>query len=132
MVGAGRWRLEPLTFSPFLDRVSSERLVDLSAYRPKDMNAMLEFDRRISERYARLCAEQLGEYYAGPFGCSALGPEWIVEVSTYASDDPSVVDDPATATQIGEELQAIVDECRSGMNRETLRYTIRMTPHPTI
>jgi hypothetical protein len=122
-----RWQLEPLTFTPFLDRVSSERLVDLYAYRPTDVEAILEFDRRISDRYACLCADR-GEYYAGPFGSSALGPEWIVEVSTYASDDPTVVDEELGAAPLGDELQAIVDECRGLQNRETIRYQLRMIP----
>lgn len=122
-----RWVLEPLTFTPFLDRVSPRRLVDLYAYRPTDRSAILEFDRRISARYAELCA-QAGEFYAGPFACAALGPEWLVEMTTYTSDDPDEVDALLASATVGEELRAIVDECRALQDREATRYSVRLVP----
>ena len=122
-----RWSLTALTTTPHLDRVTSERLIDLYAYRPLDMTAMVAFDRRISEPYARLCAEN-GEFYAGPFACSALGDDWIVEVATYNFDDPAQVErmlDDAVETP---ELLAIMDECRLLQNRESTRYSVRLIP----
>lgn len=121
------WSLQPLTTTPYADRVTSDRLIDVYAYRPLDMRAMLDFDRRTSDTYAELCAVN-GEFYAGPFGCEVLGVDWIVEVATYSADEPAAVDRLLAEAVEPDELRAIVNECRELQNRQASRYSLRLVP----
>jgi hypothetical protein len=123
---ACRWNLEPLTLTPHLDRVGVGRLIDVYAYRTTDIADVAAFDLRISERYTELC-EVFGEYYAGPYTCAELGSPWVVEVVTYRSDVPAEADALVDGALVTDELQAIVDECRT-LQCPTTRYVVRLAP----
>jgi hypothetical protein len=101
-------------------------MIDLYAYRATDLAAVAEFDLRISERYTALC-EAFGEYYAGPYACPELGSPWIVEVATYGTNVPDDADALVEAAEIPDELQMIVDECRT-LQCRTTRYVVRLVP----
>jgi hypothetical protein len=112
----------PLSAAPDLSRV-----VQMYVYQPFSVPVILDFDRRITERYSTFWAQH-GEFYAGTFSCREFGPQWVVEVATFAADDPDAAEALVQGVQPPPDVQAIIAECKALQNRQLPRYLVWMTP----
>jgi len=101
--------------------------VNIYAYHPVDMDAILMFDQRITARYAEFCATT-GEYYAGTWHCDALDPTWLVEAHGYDVDDPEVAEAQTRSVTPPDDVAEIIDECRSLQQRDAPRVSIWLIP----
>ena len=123
----GGWQFTPAFQTKFTADVQPHRYIEILAFRATDVDEIIRFEERITKRYTDLCAE-FGEQYAGAGLAPYLGPDWLLEMSVFSSDDPAVVDAMFEHVEPGPELQAIIDECRDLQHRETIRYMIKLIP----
>lgn len=127
--GSG-WLLTSEVASPISDGLSTDGVVLVFAYLPYDYAGMLEFDRRITERYTEFCAST-GEFYAGTVACDAWFPGWLGEVVWYDATTVEGAQSVGAGVELPQDVQAIVDECRAGQNRDRARYRIFFEPLPS-
>ncbi len=123
------WLLRSEVASPIAEHLRTDGVVLVVAYMPHDYAGMLEFDRRITARYTEFCAST-GEFYAGTVACDAWLPGWLGEVVWYDQSTLEEADAVGVGVELPEDVQAIVDECRAGQNRDRTRYNIFFEPIP--
>jgi hypothetical protein len=127
--GAVGWRLRSEVASPIAERFSADGVVVVVAYAPHDYGSMLEFDRRITQRYTEFCAST-GEFYAGTVACSSWEPGWLGEVVWFDVPTIELADAVGTDVAVPEDVQAIVAECSDRQDRARTRHTIYFEPFP--
>jgi hypothetical protein len=121
------WTLTQALASPMSATFDWSRLANLYAYHPVDVDEILRFDRRITERYSEFWATT-GEYYAGTWRCDALDSTWLVEAHAYDADDPDAAVAQTSSVTPPDDVAAIIDECRSRQQRDAPRVSIWLIP----
>ncbi len=113
--------------SPLSSTLDLARAVQLYVYQPRDMVEILEFDRRITQRYSTYWAGH-GEYYGGTFHCDAFGPQWLVEVAAFGADDADSADRLVADVKPPADVAEIIAECKALQDRDQPRYVVWLLP----
>jgi hypothetical protein len=116
--------------SPLSRSLDLTRAVQLYIYQPHDVDQVLEFDRRITDRYSSFWAQH-GEFYGGTFQCDGFGPQWIVEVATFDADDPDSADALVADVTPPDDVADIIAECKTLQDRGKPRYVVWLLPTKT-
>src|SRR5574341_579219 len=133
--GARLW-LEPLALSPVTDSrlPLANRLLEMLLYQPmpdKRLEDFVAFEHRITARYAEYMREA-GWHYAWLY--HAHGFQAYMRADLYAIDAASpkeaVARDHARdeANGVPKDVEAIIAECRTYMNRQIERYVLWLRP----
>jgi hypothetical protein len=123
----GAWAIRSAVASPIADSVQLDRVLLLSAYRPHDLDAMLDFDRRITRRYTHFWAA-FGEKYAGTVLCDAWIPGWLAEIHWYEATTIDHAESMLAGVVMPDDVEAIVNECRDLQDRSRTRHNIWFEP----
>jgi hypothetical protein len=124
---AACWTLTQAVASPLSATFDWSRLVNLYAYHPVDMEEILQFDRRITERYSEYWATA-GEYYAGTWHCNALDSNWLVEAHGYDANEADAAQAQMNSVTPPDDVATIIDECRSLQQTDAPRVSVWLTP----
>lgn|SRR5574341_294316 len=133
--GARLW-LEPLALSPVADSrlTLANRLLGMLLYQPmpdKRLEDFVAFEQRITARYAGYMREA-GWHYAGVY--HAHGLQAYMRADLYALDaatpEEAVARDNARdeAGGVPKDVEEIIAECRTYMNRQIERYVLWLRP----
>ena len=127
--GASRWVLRSEVASPIAEGIRTDGVVLVMTYFPHDYESMLDFDRRITERYTEFCAST-GEFYAGTVACGNWDAGWLGEVVWYDVSTIDAAEAVGADVPVPDDVDAIVAECRDRQDRERTRYNIYFEPLP--
>jgi hypothetical protein len=104
------------------------RLVLVYLYRA-DRDAILAFDRRITDRYTSYFAT-IGEQYSGTFDVEGLALPCIGEFSVLDAATPDDWHAYQASVEMPPDVAAIVAECTTLQDRSFERFAVWLSPRP--